>query len=237
MKSWAAFVAREGALEFANCCDEDDPELQAALDEAIAQAKLDLKNIDLDRVGILIGSGIGSMETLEKEYRRYIEKGAKKMSPHFIPKIIINEAAGQVSIRTGARGPATCVATACSTATNAIESVRPITADVLIKAADAKVIDVNLLIVLLPEFTEQEQTVKQDAIDAVTSFLNASSLGTTVDASDVINVLYSVNGIDRVRVVNFSVGDSGNLLSMTAAKNEYLSAGTVTITVDGLNNM
>lgn len=119
-----------------------------------------------------------------------------------------------------------------NTCTNAIENVRPITADVLIKAAEAKVIDVNLLIVLLPEFVEQEQTVKQDAVDAVTSFLDASSLGTTVDASDIINVLYSVSGIDRVRVINFSVGDSGNLLSMTAEKNEYLSAGTVTITVE-----
>lgn len=119
-----------------------------------------------------------------------------------------------------------------NTATNSIENVRPITADVLIKAAAAKVIDISLLIVLLPEYIEQEQTVKQDSVDAVTSFLNSSSLGTTVDASDVINVLYSVNGIDRVRVINFSVGDSGNLLSMTADKNEYLSAGTVSITVE-----
>ncbi len=91
-----------------------------ASDEAVAHAKLDLKNIDLDRVGVLIGSGIGSMETLEKEYQRFLDRGPRKISPHFIPTIIINEAAGQVSIRTGARGPATCIATACSTATNAI---------------------------------------------------------------------------------------------------------------------
>ena len=91
-----------------------------ASDQAVAQANLDLEGIDLDRFGVLIGSGIGSMKTLENEYQRYLDRGPKKMSPHFIPKIIINEAAGQVSIRTGARGPATCVATACSTATNAI---------------------------------------------------------------------------------------------------------------------
>ncbi len=89
-------------------------------DEAIKHAKLDLKNIDLHRFGILIGSGIGSIETLEHEYQKYLEKGPSKISPHFIPKIIINEAAGQVSIRTGARGPSTCITTACSTATNAI---------------------------------------------------------------------------------------------------------------------
>jgi 3-oxoacyl-[acyl-carrier-protein] synthase II len=88
--------------------------------EAIAHANLDLKNIDLDRMGVMIGSGIGSLHTLEMEFRKYLEKGPEKMSPFFIPKIIINEAAGHVSIETGARGPATAVVTACATATNAI---------------------------------------------------------------------------------------------------------------------
>jgi len=91
-----------------------------ASNEALAQSQLDMNNIDLDRVGVLIGSGIGSIETLETEYQKYLDKGPQKLSPHFIPKIIINEAAGQVSINTGARGPSTCIATACSTATNAI---------------------------------------------------------------------------------------------------------------------
>lgn len=88
--------------------------------EAVKEAKLDLKSENLDRVGILIGSGIGSMRTMEKEYDKYLEKGPSKISPFFIPRIIINEAAGQVSIDTGARGPTTCVATACATASNAI---------------------------------------------------------------------------------------------------------------------
>ncbi len=88
--------------------------------EAIRMAKLDLKNVDLDRVGVLIGSGIGSLHSLEEEFRKYMEKGPSRISPFFIPKIIINEASGQVSIDTGARGPTTCVATACATATNAI---------------------------------------------------------------------------------------------------------------------
>lgn len=88
--------------------------------EAVAMAKLDLKNVNLDRVGVLIGSGIGSLETFEEEYKKYLEKGPSRISPFFIPKMIINEAAGHVSIDTGARGPCTCVATACATATNAI---------------------------------------------------------------------------------------------------------------------
>lgn len=88
--------------------------------EAVRNAQLDLQELDLDRVGVLIGSGIGSIDTLEHEHQKFLEKGPSRITPHFIPKIIINEAAGQVSIETGARGPVTCVATACSTATNAI---------------------------------------------------------------------------------------------------------------------
>jgi 3-oxoacyl-[acyl-carrier-protein] synthase II len=88
--------------------------------EAAAQAKLDLKNIQAERFGILIGSGIGSLQTMEEEFRKFMEKGPQKMSPFFIPKMIMNEAAGQVSIDLGAKGPATCIATACATATNAI---------------------------------------------------------------------------------------------------------------------
>ena len=88
--------------------------------EAVSNAQLDLQKLDLDRVGVLIGSGIGSIDTLEHEHQKFLEKGPSRITPHFIPKIIINEAAGQVSIETGARGPVTCVATACSTATNAI---------------------------------------------------------------------------------------------------------------------
>jgi len=72
--------------------------------EAIQNAKLDVKTLDPDRFGVLIGSGIGSIETIEHEYKRYLERGPSRISPHFIPKIIINEAAGQVSIETGAKG-------------------------------------------------------------------------------------------------------------------------------------
>jgi 3-oxoacyl-[acyl-carrier-protein] synthase II len=88
--------------------------------EALAESKLDMKSVDLDRVGVLIGSGIGSIETIEEEFQKYLQRGPSRISPFFIPRIIINEASGQVSIQTGARGPNTCVVTACATATNAI---------------------------------------------------------------------------------------------------------------------
>lgn len=117
-------------------------------------------------------------------------------------------------------------------ATDAIENVRPITADILIKEAIFKTIDVNIKIIVLPAYLGQEQTIQQDTSDAVTSFLNASSLGTTIDSSDIINMLYSVSGIDRVRIITFSVADSGNLLSVSAEKNEYLDAGIVTVDIE-----
>ena len=88
--------------------------------EAVSNAQLNMDEVDRDRVGVLIGSGIGSIGTAEEEHQKFVDRGPNRLSPHLIPKIIINEAAGQVSIEHGAYGPATCVATACSTATNAI---------------------------------------------------------------------------------------------------------------------
>ncbi len=88
--------------------------------EAVSHAKLNLDEVDRDRVGVLIGSGIGSIHSIESEYQKCLDKGPGRISPHFIPKIIINEAAGNVSIALGAKGPTTCITTACSTATNAI---------------------------------------------------------------------------------------------------------------------
>jgi phage-related baseplate assembly protein len=117
-------------------------------------------------------------------------------------------------------------------ATLLVEDVRPITADVLIKEAEAVDIDISVRIVVLPEFEDSEDTVVQDSIDSITSFLNANSLGTIVDASDVVNNLYTVSGIDRVRILNFSTGGSGNLLSIEADKNQYLRAGTVDVQVE-----
>ncbi|MFA5060194.1 MAG: beta-ketoacyl-ACP synthase II [Candidatus Omnitrophota bacterium] len=91
-----------------------------AAKEAMAQANLDMKNVNAERMGVLIGSGIGSLKTMEEEYDTYLKKGPGRISPFLIPKLIVNEAAGQVSINTGAKGPTTCVTTACATATNAV---------------------------------------------------------------------------------------------------------------------
>ncbi len=92
----------------------------AASREAVKVAHLDLEKIDKTRFGVLIGSGIGSMNTMETEHKKLLERGPQKVSPFLIPKLIINEAAGQVSIDLGAKNCALCVATACATGSNAI---------------------------------------------------------------------------------------------------------------------
>lgn len=97
--------------------------------EAVAHAGLSGEDekivaVNPDRVGVLIGSGIGGAETWAEEYPRYIEKGPARTSPMFIPKMLSNTAAGTVAIRTGARGPNMTVNTACAAGASAIHVAR-----------------------------------------------------------------------------------------------------------------
>jgi 3-oxoacyl-[acyl-carrier-protein] synthase II len=73
-----------------------------------------------ERVGVYIGSGIGGFEVIEREHRNLLEKGPTRISPIFIPASIINLASGYVSIRTGAKGPNSATATACTTSAHAV---------------------------------------------------------------------------------------------------------------------
>ena len=92
----------------------------AAATEAMADSGLQATDENRDRIGVLVGSGIGGIDTLEREIRVAMEKGVDRMSPFFIPMMICDMASGQVSIRFGLGGPNTCVVTACATGTNAI---------------------------------------------------------------------------------------------------------------------
>jgi len=99
----------------------------AAVEEALAQSGLAIDDANADRVGVFIGSGIGGFEIIEREHNNLLQGGPRKMSPFFIPATIVNMAAGQISIRYGARGPISATATACATSANAIgDSVRMI---------------------------------------------------------------------------------------------------------------
>ncbi|HEY1987289.1 MAG TPA: beta-ketoacyl-ACP synthase II [Terracidiphilus sp.] len=108
----------------------------AATEEALAQAGLTVTPEIADRVGVFIGSGIGGFEIIEREHANLLQGGPRKISPFFIPAVIVNMAAGQISIRYGATGPISATATACATSANSIgDSVRMIMhgdADVMI---------------------------------------------------------------------------------------------------------
>ena len=99
----------------------------AATQEALAQSGLQITPEIADRVGVFIGSGIGGFEIIEREHANLLQGGPRKISPFFIPAAIVNMAAGQLSIRYGARGPISATATACATSANSIgDSVRMI---------------------------------------------------------------------------------------------------------------
>lgn len=87
---------------------------------ALEDAKLDVTKEDSYRVGVLVGSGIGGLRTIEEQHRIYLEKGPGRISPFLIPMLIVNMAPGQISIRFKLRGPNNCVATACATGSMAI---------------------------------------------------------------------------------------------------------------------
>ncbi|MDF2835584.1 MAG: 3-oxoacyl-(acyl-carrier-protein) synthase 2 [Paenibacillus sp.] len=88
---------------------------------AVADSGLDIgNNADAERVGVMIGSGIGGLGTWEDQHNVLLEKGPKRVSPFFIPMMIANMASGQVSMLTGAKGPNSTAVTACATGTHSI---------------------------------------------------------------------------------------------------------------------
>jgi len=87
---------------------------------AIEDAGLNLESIDSERLAVVFGTGIGGMETLEEQARILAEKGPGRVSPFFVPMMIANMAAGQISISIGAKGPNYTIVNACATGTNAV---------------------------------------------------------------------------------------------------------------------
>ena len=100
-----------------------DPFIQyamAAAQLAVADSRIPPEKLQSDRVGVYVGSGIGGIGTIEEWCRVMIEKGPDRVSPFFLIASIINEAAGQISIRYRSRGPNSATATACATGTHAV---------------------------------------------------------------------------------------------------------------------
>lgn len=92
----------------------------AAAKEAMEDSKLDMEKEDAFRVGVSIGSGVGSLQAMEREHTKLVEKGPGKVNPLFVPMVICNMAAGNVSIQFGLKGKSINVVTACATGTNSI---------------------------------------------------------------------------------------------------------------------
>lgn len=92
----------------------------AASQFAMDDSALTIDESNRDRAGVIIGSGIGGLPLIEEMHKKLLEKGPSRVSPFFIPGLIVNLAAGQVSIRFGARGPNSAPATACATGAHAI---------------------------------------------------------------------------------------------------------------------
>ena len=91
-----------------------------ATQEAISMSGLASESLHPDRIGVTIGTGVGGIQTLEDQQRVIDQKGARRVSPQFVPKMIANIAGGHLSIRWGLRGPNQTVTSACASATDAI---------------------------------------------------------------------------------------------------------------------
>ena len=92
----------------------------AAAQQAVDGACLDMAKESAERVGVLVGSGIGGLHSIEANCRALHERGSRRVSPFFVPQLTANMASGYLSMRFGARGPNSCVVTACATGSHAI---------------------------------------------------------------------------------------------------------------------
>ena len=92
----------------------------ACAKDAIKDSGLNMDKVDRDRFGVIVGSGIGSLHTIEVEHKIFLDKGPSRLSPFLIPMLIVNGASGQVAIHLGLKGPNSAVATACASGSHAI---------------------------------------------------------------------------------------------------------------------
>jgi len=91
-----------------------------AAKEAVDDSGLDISKEDPFNIGVLVGSGIGSLRIIEEQYKVILEKGPSRMTPFLIPMLIVNMASGHISIMFNVKGPNSCVTTACASGTHAI---------------------------------------------------------------------------------------------------------------------
>ncbi|KOA19053.1 3-oxoacyl-[acyl-carrier-protein] synthase 2 [Clostridium homopropionicum DSM 5847] len=120
-----------------------------AAEEAVKDSGLDLNAIDQERFGVIVGSGIGGIATIEEQHIKLLEKGPNRITPFFIPMIISNMAAGNVAIKFGAKGICLSLTTACATGTHAVgeafHNIRSGSSDIIIAGgAEASITPLSL---------------------------------------------------------------------------------------------
>lgn len=114
-----------------------------------------------------------------------------------------------------------------------LEDARPITADVLVKSATAKPIDIDISVVATTAFINNTTNLQQSIQETLTNFLSSNGLNTILDQSDIINAAYSVNGVDRAIITKFNEsGASGVVKSISSDRSEFITAGTINVTIE-----
>jgi 3-oxoacyl-[acyl-carrier-protein] synthase II len=92
----------------------------AAADIAVADSGLEVSGNNAERIGVIVGTGLGGLSSIEKYHTVLMERGPQRVTPFFIPMLIANEASGHIAMRFGAKGPNLCVVTACATGAHSI---------------------------------------------------------------------------------------------------------------------
>ena len=156
--------------------------------EAIEQAQFDNDQLDKYRVGVIIGSGIGGLNTFEEQHNRLL-KSPRRVSPFFIPSMISDIASGQVSIKYGFKGPNYCVVSACATASHAIgDSFRMINygdADVIITGGT----DASITPMAVAGFANMKALTKNEDIESANRPFDAERDGFVIGEGAGIIVL------------------------------------------------
>jgi hypothetical protein len=120
-----------------------------------------------------------------------------------------------------------------SDATFAVEEVRPVTADVLVKQAQEVPVDVSMRIVALTTFTGGDTNLIQNVTETVTVFLTSQGLNSTIDNDDIVALVHNVAGVDRVTMTKFNLsGNTGLKQSLSTSRSQYFSAGLIEVVVE-----
>ena len=173
----------------------------AAGQSALDDSGFKITDENAERVGVQVGVGLGGLPAIEKYHDTYKERGVRKITPFFIPMVIANLASGQISIHTGAKGPNTCVVTACATGTHSIGDAAR-----LIQYGDADVmmpggLSLSSHLFVLEGFTPQGLSTRNDDLRV-----------------RVVHLIRTVMGLLLERVVGWSCLRSMNLPKTGAQK-------------------